>query len=479
MKTLLSLVLIISSVLLTAQTHNLSVNNGYGSGQYEAGETVYVFSRELSYNEVFSGWDNISDLEISSNEGEWFFSFVMPAEDIEITALINILPDGFLQFEEIPTDDYNIPIYYAVPSIPKGTVFMFHGTGGSIEGWEGINKDQNFNILKMLYYNGFSVVVTECQESTLETDLNGDGKIRWHTYPIDTINNVEYIHQKVIIDSLTNRGIINRSKLFSMGMSAGGGFSTGFSVAFKSKANAVYCASGQEGVMNETLTPMLFCLMPNDATIGQEGNDEALANYNLLLNREMCTQYFMNTEFPIFPEYFMRIGIDNETSVNIFNEISNAGFIDSNNFFTGDQFAIQEDILSNPDNYPTFNSLNGLTKIAIANLVGVATGNHNFYANHNKRTIHFFEYLCDEPVINQEKTTNELIHIYPNPANDKLFIENMLQDETLFQIIDLSGKIIQQEMIKADNNIIDISHLSNGIYFLKSIGITQKFMIQK
>ncbi|MDA3911482.1 MAG: hypothetical protein PF448_09015 [Bacteroidales bacterium] len=119
----------------------------------------------------------------------------MTANAIENTALCEDLPDGFLQYDEIQTDDYSKLICYVVPNNSKGTIFLFHSTGGSIIGWEGVLKDQNFALLKMLYYNGFPIVISECQESTLETDLNGDVKIRWHTFPIDTINNTDCLHQ--------------------------------------------------------------------------------------------------------------------------------------------------------------------------------------------------------------------------------------------------------------------------------------------
>jgi hypothetical protein len=61
--------------------------------------------------------------------------------------------------------------------------------------------------------------------------------------------------------------------------------------------------------------------------------------------------------------------------------------------------------------------------------------------------------------------TKEIIHskeisIYPNPANDKIFLSNKADIE----IIDITGKILIKQL---NSNEIDISKLAKGIYFIK------------
>ena len=324
--------LVLMSLTCFPQQYSVTVNNSYGSGLYEPGETVYVFSRETAENEVFVEWEIDNQIEYLNDEGEWRFSFIMPSENVMISAIIDELPDNFLVYEEIQGVNTLKPVYSAIVDNPKGTVFLFHGTGGSASGWIGINKDQNYTMLKDLFYNGYSVIVTECEESTLGTDLNGDGKIRWHTFPVDIIDNVDYANIKAIIDTFDNRGVIDRNRLFSIGMSAGGAYSTAFSVAFSSIASVTYCASGQVEVIEGTNSPILFCMMPNDEVIGQEGNDDALTNYNILLDREICAGYFMNYAFPVYPEYFMKVGLSQSESETVFNELSANGYLNSEIF---------------------------------------------------------------------------------------------------------------------------------------------------
>ncbi|MBN2776609.1 MAG: T9SS type A sorting domain-containing protein [Bacteroidales bacterium] len=463
-KTISLITLVLLRLTCYPQQFSVSVNNGYGSGLYEQGETVYVFSRETAENEIFVEWEIGTPLEFINDEGEWRFSFVMPPEDITITAVFDELPEDFVVYEEIQGVNILKPVFSAIVEESKGTVFLFHGTGGSAAGWIGINKDQNYTLLKDLFYNGYSVIVTECEESTLGTDTNGDGKIRWFTFPIDTVNNVDYANIKAIIDTFDNRGLIDRNKLFSIGMSAGGAYSTAFSVAFSSIASVTYCASGQAAVIEATNSPILFCMMPNDEVIGQEGNDDAVTNYNILLDREICTGYFMNYAFPVYPQYFMRVGLSQSESEAVCNELNTNGFLDLDNFLTGTDIDIQSHIQSNPQLWTGFNALTGLQKVAVANLVGVAYGSHNFYSNHNKRTIDFFDNLCETPVFNNEFiANNNFVKIYPNPASNLIFIDTDLIDYEI-QIINLSGQVLLSDR---NTRKINISGFAEGVYLVR------------
>ena len=57
-------------------------------------------------------------------------------------------------------------------------------------------------------------------------------------------------------------------------------------------------------------------------------------------------------------------------------------------------------------------------------------------------------------------------NIYPNPANDQLFIE--VSEAVGISLIDMTGKVIQHEDLKSGNNTIQISSLTPGVYFIKS-----------
>jgi hypothetical protein len=73
------------------------------------------------------------------------------------------------------------------------------------------------------------------------------------------------------------------------------------------------------------------------------------------------------------------------------------------------------------------------------------------------------------------------IFIYPNPAQNKLFVGGVnIETSASTTIYDVQGKSTNYKII---NNEIDISELTNGIYFLslenEGILFHQKFVIQK
>ncbi|WP_341901079.1 T9SS type A sorting domain-containing protein [Fluviicola taffensis] len=66
-------------------------------------------------------------------------------------------------------------------------------------------------------------------------------------------------------------------------------------------------------------------------------------------------------------------------------------------------------------------------------------------------------------------------NIYPNPASDHLFVES--NEATEIVIKDITGKTMQVESLKSGNNLIHLTSLSRGVYFIQSAsGATVKFV---
>jgi len=77
--------------------------------------------------------------------------------------------------------------------------------------------------------------------------------------------------------------------------------------------------------------------------------------------------------------------------------------------------------------------------------------------------------------------SSESINVYPNPVTDQLRITNYeLRDNAVIEIFSIVGQVIGAYCIRPESNetIIDISHLSNGIYFMKLDGKTVKIVKQ-
>ncbi len=81
------------------------------------------------------------------------------------------------------------------------------------------------------------------------------------------------------------------------------------------------------------------------------------------------------------------------------------------------------------------------------------------------------------------KNNNELF-IYPNPANDKLYVKtkNNLSEKVIYSIIDLFGRVVYETKSTMLESI-DVSALSSGVYFLRTISdkntFTNKFIISR
>ncbi len=76
-----------------------------------------------------------------------------------------------------------------------------------------------------------------------------------------------------------------------------------------------------------------------------------------------------------------------------------------------------------------------------------------------------------------ENNQNSKILLYPNPANDNIFIEvSGNEKENPVEILDLSGRLIFSLKIYNKQNI-DISSLKNGIYFCRIGSNCKKFIV--
>jgi len=106
--------------------------------------------------------------------------------------------------------------------------------------------------------------------------------------------------------------------------------------------------------------------------------------------------------------------------------------------------------------------------------VSVAQSISNYFnttSNHYPMSARFQFPVLGTPEFAQK---NALV-VYPNPATDHLFAQ--LDEATDITIVDMTGKIIQQESLQSGNNSINVSSLASGLYFIRSAsGATVKFV---
>ncbi len=76
----------------------------------------------------------------------------------------------------------------------------------------------------------------------------------------------------------------------------------------------------------------------------------------------------------------------------------------------------------------------------------------------------------NSPTVGIKETSilvNEVLTVYPNPANDYIQIEKNNSESCTIELMDVTGKIIKRELINEMNHRIVTNELSNGIYLLR------------
>lgn len=374
---------------------NVTVSNGYGSGKYKTGDTVHIFSVPVSTSQLFDTWTS-ADASLLNGKDEWHSWFIMPARNVSFSGSLKTITPVTLTLEQIRGRDRLKPVYYYFPAGHKGFVFLLHGTGGNAQNLATTYEWQQF--IKDLVNDNFGVIITEAEESTLNTDLNGDGKIRWNAVPFDSTTNVDFANIKAITDTFYNRGVTNRSKpRYSTGMSNGGNFSAYLSYLFNYKAGISYCAQAGAAAA-VTTTPLQFCMarFDNNENVGPAGNAAALSNSQLISSRGICSKFQMQEHSPIYPERFARRSdITTTKSAAIVAELKSKGFLDAKNYFIGFSDALQTAYTANPSSFPELNSLTLLQRFNVLDEIDLAVSDHHFYSDYNRASLKFLNSQCN------------------------------------------------------------------------------------
>ena len=70
--------------VINSDSATVTVVNGYGSGTYKIGDTVHIWGNPTSDSYVFDQWTGYTSL--LQNSGEWHNIFIMPAQNVTVTA---------------------------------------------------------------------------------------------------------------------------------------------------------------------------------------------------------------------------------------------------------------------------------------------------------------------------------------------------------------------------------------------------------
>ena len=372
----------------------VTVINGYGSGQYKFGDTVDIWSNAIAPDSVFNEWTG--DNNLLNNTGEWHSSFIMPRSNITLTATCSELAPFIIRNEKIRGVKNLKNVYYYFPANQKGIVFLCHGTGGNAQNL--VNNFEWREMINDLVFAGYAIVVTEAEEVTLNTDLDGDGKIHWMLLPADTTVNVDYANIAALTDTFYARGYTHPSiPRYSIGMSNGGIFSSALSFIYHFAAGVSYCAPTGTLVTSTSLTPLQFCMAQYDNApeVGATGNALAQSNASALTARGICSPLYLQNHSRVYPQRWARWnGISLSLSQAIYSELQSNHLLDSRHYMVLTADSIEARIQATPSNFPVISSLNLVQYTFVTNEMDIMYAAHQFFSDYNKTTIHFLEAPC-------------------------------------------------------------------------------------
>jgi hypothetical protein len=463
-----------------AQTFNLTVNNGYGSGNFAAGDTVHVWCEAIPEDAVFARWSG--DIATVADVEEWHTTLIMPGRNATLTANFRTIAPFTIQYEKIQAVKNLKNVYSYFPPKPKGVIFLAHGTNGKAEYW--INFYEHYQFTKDAIADSFAVIFTEAEEVTLNADLNGDGKLRWSISisPLDARANIDIANIIALTDTFVARGRMTRSTpRFAVGISNGAAFSFSLATFLKYNGVAGYCAAGNNTLFTFSDTPAQWCMAKYDQNedVGPAGNAQALANYNTLVSRGIAARYFLLDRSPCYPERFGRSGnISLPISRALFNEFRNNGVLDANDYFLISNLSLVERVKSAPAQFPVFVSLNESQRLFVLSQVDVMYADHSFYSDYNRKTLSFFNSILrgTTRVESRDAETGlpkgfALLQNYPNPFNPSTVISFQLpvNSHVTLQVFDVNGRevatLISQKMAAGKHQVNwEASALASGVY---------------
>jgi poly(3-hydroxybutyrate) depolymerase len=447
---------------ITSGGNTLTTNEGYGSGQYEKGKKIHIWSKQID-GKVFTHWTG--DIQYLSTPIEYHSIVTMPDKDIAITAnYANLTQSMQMLPVSIKGAEKNKNIYVYVPTDKNkvnGVVWFFHGTNGNALSL--ISDPDTKQMINLLMVNNYAIVALTSEESELNIDFDNDGFYRW-SYGIDSTL-IDIANVRAIRDSMINRGFILSSTSHSaIGWSAGGAFTEFISNSLAWKAAINHTSSGSESLSKNSLikVPYLVSINENDNNpgVGPQGNANARMNIMNYLNRGACARLHEQLEAPLFAERFDRSNlISEELSKQIFNEIKINNGLDSNNFLRNAPNQLALAIAMNPSKFPVILGLTLAQRDEVLKQLEVTYADHSLKADINGMSLNFIEEACGAGTSTKNLENLNTIIAFPNPVHDIL---------NLNEAIDWSLYNIQGVLLESGrNNKINMSKYSNGIYLLR------------
>ena len=377
---LLALFIALVAPQTLAQSFNLTVINGSGSGVYTAGSVVDIWANPYDNPDlnrivdepddpsaqlrVFDQWT--LDTAFVTDVYAAHTTVTMPAADIEVVA----------QYKDAPR--WNpLRVIWRIPPNPRGVIFVFHGRFSNAVSM--FNSAEKKRFIMDALARGYGVVALDSFDR-----LNR----AWdeHEFALD---NVDILRVAQVRNNLLAQGVLTSTvPVYLLGMSGGGMFASLFTeenqseIGFPVAAMAIYIASGNFGVMKNSRVPTIFVLAENDST--PNVLEAALTVFADLVSRDVPSQFWLHVPSPVYPERFWRVD-----EISGFDSQAIQAALDSGGILDADHFLIDHPDESNwqqvvPGEFRELNS-------QLQEQLYVLYAEHRFMSDFNNKVLDFFD----------------------------------------------------------------------------------------
>jgi len=282
-------------------------------------------------------------------------------------------------------------------------------------------------------------------------------------------NNINLYNIRALKDTFVTRyNLADDFPFFSYGVSNGANFSDLAAAAIGFQASAHNTGNGSPSLylQRPDATPVIWLQAHNDQNANANPT-VALANYQVLLDRDICSEWYWLTRSPLFEKRFMRSrnNINQQESISIYNR-----FFDYPNLVDNEGFIIVDNIISElPSDFYTPLGLSNTEINDAESQMKAANADHGSTGDFNKTIIRFFENNCMTTAIDLLADKELEISLFPNPTNDFVFLEtknNSLESAIIFN---LQGQFITKHSFPTSTKKykLNLSGMPSGIYFIK------------
>lgn len=453
----------------TNSVFTLTTLEGYGTGQYDKGDTIHIWSKQTD-GKVFTHWSG--DVQYLELPNEYHTRVFMPNKNITVTAnFATLQPDMKLSQVNIrgAKQNKNVFLYLPAKNKMKGVIWVFHGTGGNALNMTSNVETKQF--IDLMMTKDYGIIGITSEESQDQKDYDNNGDIQW-SFGLDS-NLVDFANIRAIRDTLIGRMLIDRGTThISYGWSAGGAFAELAVNVLNWKAGIAHTVSGSTTLSLNAKKPFLLNLGENDnhPGVGSAGNATGRMNISNYQSRGVCAKLIDSKRSPLFPARFDRSTLINEQlSTSIFNEIKANGGLDQKNYLVLPSGQLKLAVTANPARFPVIRSLTTIQQQDVEDQLAALNAEHMVLADINGRAVDFIEKLCASTTPTEEEIKSEAkLLIYPNPASNVLHLPQVKN----WKIYNASGHL----MMQGKNDKADVALLTGGIYFVISDKGNGKFV---